>query len=66
MGQLDWHILNPSTMSALTTLNDEAREDITDDVNHLLPVLEQVDTLLTEILSRLDALEASATELSKR
>jgi len=53
-------------MSALTTLNDEAREDITDDVNHLLPVLEQVDTLLTEILSRLDALEASATELSKR
>jgi len=46
-------------MSALTELTPQAKEDITDGVNHLIPVLEQVDTLLTEILARLDALEGN-------
>ena len=45
-------------MSCLTTLTPEAKGDCLDPENHLVPILEEIDAKLDDILTRLAALEA--------
>lgn len=45
-------------MSCLTTLTDDAKQDCLDIENHLVPILEEIDHKLDDILARLAALEA--------
>jgi len=43
-------------METITTLTEEAKNDI-GDLNYLVPILEEIEQLLTDIKSRLDNLE---------
>jgi len=41
----------------LQTLTEAAENDLTDAVNHLLPILQEVDTALADLEARVTALE---------
>jgi len=43
-------------METITTLTEESKNDI-GDLNYLIPILEEIEQILTEIKSRLDNLE---------